>query len=105
MNKLLTVLLATLFATTSFAASHAGAPMAGKPMEAMKAENPKGEAAAQAKVDARAKTGDASAMQPEAMKSGSDKAQVAAEKKNAKKSAGAKKMSSGERMDKDAAKL
>ncbi|MBC7470344.1 MAG: hypothetical protein H7322_13545, partial [Ramlibacter sp.] len=65
MNKLLAILLSSLFATVTFAASHTGAaPMP----EAMKAGDAKSEAKAQAKVDAKTKTGDKSAMQPEAMK-------------------------------------
>ena len=109
MNKLLAVLIAGLFATASFAASHVGAPMAGgaaKNMpEAMKPGDAKPEAAAQAKVDARAKTGDKSAMQPEAMKSGSDVAESKAEMKKAKKAKIGKKNSTDEQMKRDAAKL
>jgi hypothetical protein len=100
MNKLLSLLLASLFASLSFAASHTGAPMA----EAMKAGDPKAEAAAQAKVDARTRMGDKSAMQPEAMKSGSDKAQANAEMKKARKKSKPAN-STDEQMKKDAAKL
>lgn len=108
MNKLLAVLLASLFATASFAAAHTGAaPMTSaanpKPLEAMKAGDPKAEAAAQAKVDAKIKTGDKSAMQPEAMAQGSDKAKSKAEMK--KKAKVGKKNSTDEQMKKDAAKL
>ena len=89
MKKFLPLLLVSLFATASFAASHVGAPMAGdtsKTMpEAMKSGDAKSEAAAQSKVDARAKTGDKSAMQPEAMKSGDSMAQSKSEMKKAKK--------------------
>ena len=102
MNKLLTVLLASLFATGAFAASHAG----GAPMpEAMKQTNPKGEVAAQAKVDAKGTATDKSAKQPEAMAQGSTKAQAAAEAKKAKKAKTAKKKSTDEQMNKDAKKL
>lgn len=99
MNKLLALLLAG-FCATSFAASHAGAPM----KEAMKADNPQGEAKAQANVDAKAKTGDKAAKQPESMKAGSEKAQAAAEKKVAAKPKVAKK-TTDEQMKKDASKL
>ena len=108
MNKLFAVLLAGFFATGSFAASHAGAPMtaaSAKSVEAMKAGDPKAEAAAQAKVDAKTKTGDKSAMQPEAMAQGSDKAKAKAEAKHAKKAKTGKKNSTDEQMKKDAAKL
>ena len=101
MNKFLAILLAGFFATASFAASHTGAPMA----EAMKPGDVKPEAAAQAKVDAKTKVGDKSAMQPEAMAPGSDKAQAAAEKKKAKKAKIGKKNSTDEQMKRDAAKL
>ncbi|MFC5496839.1 hypothetical protein ACFPOE_04770 [Caenimonas terrae] len=109
MNKLLALLLASLFATASFAASHMGAaPMTSaanpNPTEAMKAGDAKAEAAAQAKVDARMKIGDKTAMQPEAMKAGDAKAQANAEMKKAKKVA-KKKNSTDEQMKKDAAKL
>jgi hypothetical protein len=104
MNKLLATVLATLFATGAFAAAHTGAPMSGaKPVEAMKAGDPKSEAAAQAKVDAKTKTGDKSAMQPEAMAQGSEKAQAKAEMK--KKAKVGKKNSTDDQMKKDAAKL
>jgi hypothetical protein len=113
MNKLLALLLASLFATASFAASHTGAPMTNapatsaahpKPMEAMKAGDAKAEAAAQAKVDARTSMGDKTAMQPEAMKAGSEKAQSRAEMKKAAKKA-KKRHSTDDQMKKDAAKL
>jgi hypothetical protein len=109
MNKLLTVLLASLFATGAFAAAHMGttAPATSAanptPQEAMKSGDAKAQAAGQAKADARAKTGDKKAMQPEAMTAGSDKAQAKAEAKKAKK---AKKMTpADEQMKKDATKL
>ena len=109
MNKRITMLLVSVFATASFAASHVGAPMAGgtaKTMpEAMKAGDPKAEAAAQAKVDAKAKVGDKSAMQPEAMKAGDSKSESRAEMKKAKKAKVGKKNSTDEQMKKDAAKL
>ena len=110
MNKLLALLLASLFSTLSFAAAHTGAaPMTSaanpKPLEAMKPGDPKPEAAAQAKVDARMKTGDKTAMQPEAMAQGSEKAQAKAEMKKAKKAKVGKKNSTDEQMKKDAAKL
>ncbi len=109
MNKPLSLLLVSLFATASFAASHVGAPMAdgtSKTMpEAMKAGDPKAEAAAQSKVDAKAKMGDKSAMQPEAMKSGDSTAQSKAEMKKAKKAKTGKKNSTDDQMKKDAAKL
>jgi hypothetical protein len=101
MNKLLAIILSSLFATSAFSAAHMGA----KPMEAMKAGDPKAEAAAQAKVDAKTKTGDQSAMQPEAMKSGSASAQASAEMKKAKKAKSGKKNSTDAQMKKDAAKL
>ncbi|MES2786702.1 MAG: cell envelope biogenesis protein TolA [Pseudomonadota bacterium] len=109
MSKLITVLLASLFATSSFAAAHAGAPMtsaaASKPVEAMKAGDPKAQNAAQAKVDSRVALGDKSAKQPEAMKAGSEKAQAKAEaKKNAKVKSG-KKNSTDAQMASDAKKL
>lgn len=113
MNKLLALLLASLFATASFAASHTGAPMTTapatsaanpQPLEAMKAGDPKAQAAAQAKVDAKTSMGDKTAKQPEAMKSGSEKAQAAAEARKAKKVAKAKR-STDDQMKKDAAKL
>ena len=108
MNKLLAVLLASLFATGAFAASHMGtapATSAANPMpqEAMKSGDPKAEAAAQAKVDAKAKGTDKKAMQPEAMAQGSDKAKAKAEAK--KKPQTGKKNSTDEQMKKDAAKL
>jgi Skp family chaperone for outer membrane proteins len=108
MNKLLALLLASLFATASFAAAHMGtAPATSaanpKPMEAMKSGDPKAEAAAQAKVDAKVKAGDKSAMQPEAMAQGSDKAKAKAEMK--KKAKVGKKNSTDEQMKKDGAKL
>ena len=103
MNKRLALLLVSLFATASFAASHVAAPMTGdKTMpEAMKSGDAKSEAAAQAKVDSRAKTGDKAAMQPEAMKSGSD-TPTPMKKKKAKVG---KKNPTDEQMNKDAAKL
>ncbi len=109
MSKLITVLLASLFATSSFAAAHMGAPMtspaASKPLEAMKAGDAKTQAAGQAKVDARMAGGDKSAKQPEAMKAGSEKAQANAEaKKNAKVKSG-KKNSTDAQMASDAKKL
>ena len=109
MTKLLAVLLASLFATGAFAASHMGtAPATSaanpKPMEAMKAGDPKAEAAAQAKVDAKTSMGDKKAMQPEAMAQGSEKAQSKAEMKNGMKKA-KKKNSTEDQMKKDAAKL
>jgi hypothetical protein len=111
MNKLLALLLASLFATGAFAASHMGttapATSAANPMpaEAMKAGDPKAEAAAQAKVDAKASMGDKKAMQPEAMKSGDAKAETKAEAKVAKKAKTGKKNSTDEQMKKHAAKL
>jgi hypothetical protein len=109
MTKLLAVLLASLFATGAFAASHMGtAPATSaanpKPMEAMKAGDPKAEAAAQAKVDAKTSMGDKKAMQPEAMAQGSEKAQSKAEMKKTMKKA-KKKNSTEDQMKKDAAKL
>jgi hypothetical protein len=108
MTKLLALLLASVFATASFAAAHMGtAPATSaanpKPMEAMKAGDPKAEAAAQAGVEAKGKTGDKTAMQPEAMKSGSDKAQSKADMK--KKAKVGKKNSTEDQMKKDGAKL
>ena len=109
MKKSLALLLVSLFATASFAASHVGAPMAGgtdKTMpEAMKSGDPKSEAAAQAKVDAKMKSGDKSAMQPEAMKSGDAKSEAVAEKKKMKQAKIGKKRSTDEQMKNDAAKL
>jgi hypothetical protein len=114
MTKLFAALFAGLIATSSFAASHAGAPMstapatsAANPMpaEAMKAGDPKAEAAAQARVDARTPAGDKAAMQPEAMKSGSAKAQASADAKAAKKARIGKKNSTDDQMKRDAAKL
>ena len=114
MNKLLAVLLASLFATGAFAAAHTGttapATSAANPMptEAMKAGDPKAEAAAQAKVDAKkgmgGGMGDKKAMQPEAMAQGSEKAQARAEMKKAAKKA-KRKASTEDQMKKDAAKL
>lgn len=110
MTKLLAVLLASLFATGAFAAAHTGttapATSAANPMptEAMKAGDPKAEAAAQAKVDAKKGMGDKKAMQPEAMAQGSEKAQARAEMKKAAKKA-KKKASTEDQMKKDAAKL
>ena len=101
MKNLLSLLLTTVFAASAFAAAHTGAPMP----EAMKSGNPKAEAAAQAKVDAKVKTGDKTAAQPEAMKTGSDKAQAKAEAKKAAKAKTAKKGSTDEQMAKDAKKL
>ena len=83
-------------------ATSAANPM---PQEAMKSGDPKAEAAAQAKVDAKAKGMDKKAMQPEAMKSGDAKAQANAEAKVAKKPKTGKKNSTDEQMKKDAAKL
>lgn len=114
MNKLLSVLLASLFATTVFAAAHTGTPAAvapatsaanPMPVEAMKAGDAKSEAKAQAKVDARAMSGDKKAMQPEAMKSGSAKAEAKAEMKKDAKAKVGKKNSTDEQMKKDGAKL
>ena len=102
MNKLIAILLSSLFATAAFAAAHTGAaPMP----EAMKPGSPKAEAAAQAKVDAKVKTGDKTAMQPEAMKPGSAKAQAKAEAKHKKKAHTGKKNSTDEQQAKDAKKL
>ncbi len=102
MTKLFAALLVSLFATGAFAASHAG----GAPMpEAMKQTNPKGEAAAQAKVEAKGMAADKSAKQPEAMAQGSDKAKAAAEAKAATKAKTGKKNSTDEMMGKDAKKL
>ena len=109
MNKLLALLLASLFVTSSFAAAHMGAPATSaanpNPIEAMKSGDPKAEAAAQAKVDAKTSMGDKTAMQPEAMKSGSTKAQANAEMKKAKKAKVGKKNSTDDQMKRDAAKL
>ena len=99
MNKPLAVLLASLFATGAFAASHMGTTQP----EAMKSGDPKAEAAAQSKVDAKAKGMDNKAMQPEAMAQGNDKSKAKAEAK-AKPKTG-KKNSTDEQMKKDAAKL
>ena len=89
-----------------------GAPMAGAaPVEAMRAGDPNPEAAAQAKVDARkaASMGTMQkgmpAMQPEAMKSGSDMAESKAEMKKMKKAKVGKKNSTDAQMKRDAAKL
>ena len=115
MTKLFCALIAGFIATSSFAASHVGAPMAGAaPVEAMRAGDPKPEAAAQAKVDARkaASMGTMQkgmpAMQPEAMKSRSDMAESKAEMKKMKKMKKAKvgkKNSTDAQMKRDAAKL
>ena len=102
MTKLLALLVAGLFASGAFAQAPASAA---KPVEAMKSANPKGEAAAQAKVDAKAKTGDKSAKQPEAMKAGSEKAQAKAEAKVEAKAKTGKKNSTDEQMSKDTKKL
>ena len=102
MNKLIAILLSSLFATAAFAAAHTGAaPMP----EAMKPGSPKAEAAAQTKVDAKVKTGDKTAMQSEAMKPGSAKAQAKAEAKHKKKAHTGKKNSTDEQQAKDAKKL
>lgn len=101
MNKLIAILLSSLFATATFAASHVGAPMP----EAMKAGDAKAEAKAQAKVDSKAKVGDKSAMQPEAMKSGDAKSEAKAEAKKNKKAKIGKKNSTDEQMANDAKKL
>src|SRR3954463_8633647 len=63
MNKLLALLITGLLASGAFAAAHMGtapATSAANPMpaEAMKAGDPKAEAKAQAKVDAKMKAGD-----------------------------------------------
>ena len=99
MTKLLTLLLAGLAATTTFAASHSGAAMP----EAMKSGDAKAQAAAQDKVEKKAKGVTPSTNMPEAMKPGSEKAQAAAEK-NAKPKVG-KKNSTDEQMARDAKKL
>jgi hypothetical protein len=105
MNKLFAALIAGLIASSSFAASHVGAPMAGAaPMEAMKPGDPKPEAAAQAKVDAR-KEASMTAMQPEAMTAGSEKAEARAEMKKHKKAKIGKKNSTDAQMKRDAEKL
>ena len=101
MSKLFAVLLAGLFATGAFAQTPAAAPMP----EAMKQTNPKGEAAAQAKVDAKGTSAKKSAKQPEAMAQNSPKAAAAAEAKVAKKAKTGKKNSTDEQMGKDAKKL
>ncbi len=101
MSKLFAVLLAGLFATGAFAQTPAAAPMP----EAMKQTNPKGEAAAQAKVDAKASVPSKAAKQPEAMAQGNTKAAAAAEAKVAKKAKTGKKNSADAQMAKDAKKL
>lgn len=109
MKKLLALLITGIFATGAFAAAHMGttAPATSaanpNPSEAMKAGDPKAQAAAQAKVDAKVKTGDKKAVQPEAMAQGSEKAQAKAEAK--KKAKSGKKNSTDEQMKKDATKL
>jgi hypothetical protein len=113
MTKLFAALIAGLIATSSFAASHVGAPMAaGTPNEAMKAGDAKAEAAAQAKVDARKDAatdtmpkGHMAAMQPEAMKPHSEKAEAKAEMKKRRKAKIGKKNSTDVQMKRDAAKL
>lgn len=109
MNKLLAILLSAFFATGAFAASHAGAPMAASSAttmpEAMKSGDAKAQAAAQAKVDKKAKTGSKAASQPEAMKSGDAKAEAAAQAKVDKKAKTGTKNSTEEQMKSDAKKL
>ena len=109
MNKLLALLLTSVFASVTFAAAHTTAPMTSaanpKPEEAMKSGNDKAQAKAQAKVDAKVTTGDKTAKQPEAMKAGSDKAQAKADVKKDTKPKVGKKASTDEQMKKDAAKL
>lgn len=70
-TKLLTLLLASLFASGAIAAAHMGTTTAPatsaanpKPTEAMTPGDPKAQAAAQTKVEARTKTGDTTAMHP-----------------------------------------
>ena len=98
MNKLLALLLTSVFASVTFAAAHTTAPMTSaanpKPEEAMKAGSEK----AQAKVDAKVTTGDKTAMQPEAMKAGSEKAQAKADMKKDGKAKVGKKASTDEQM-------
>ncbi len=101
MNKLLAILLSSLFATATFAASHAGAPMP----EAQKQGSEKAQAAAEAKHMAKSHGTAKTATQPEAMKAGSDKAQAKAEAKKAAKAKTGKKNSTDEQMAKDAKKL
>jgi hypothetical protein len=109
MNKLLALLLSSIFATTAFAASHAGAPAAPGTAttmpEAMKAGDPKAQAAAQAKVDARPKSGENTAKPSEAMKAGNAKAEAAAQAKVDKKAKTGKKNSTDEQMANDVKKL
>ncbi len=101
MNKLIAILLSSLFATATFAASHVGAPMP----EAQKQGSEKAQAAAETKHMAKPHGTDKTAKQPEAMKSGSDKAQAKAEAKHKKKAHTGKKNSTDEQMAKDAKKL
>jgi hypothetical protein len=75
MNKLLALLVASLFATASFAASHAGAPMAGA----------SGAKAADAKTEAKAEKKEAKATAK------AEKKEAKAEAKTEKKAAEAKK--------------
>jgi hypothetical protein len=109
MNKVMTLLLASVFVTASFAASHMGAPMTGasaaKMPEAQTQGSAKPKAAAEARHEAKTHGTDPTAKQPEAMKSGSDKAQAKAEAKHLKKAHTGKKNSTDEQMKKDAAKL
>ena len=96
-----TVTAIILVSTSAFAV----AQTAPAPQEDMKHNNPRAEAAAESKVDAKGQAVDKSAKQPEAMTQGSNKAKAAAEAKVARKPAGNNKKSTNEQMSKDAKKL
>lgn len=74
MNKLPIFLISSIFAAGAFAASHTGAVP-----EAQKSANPKAQAAAEDKHNAKPHGTDKSAQQPEAQKQGNPKSQAAAE--------------------------
>lgn len=95
MHKFIPLLLSGLFATGAFAQA----------TEAMKSGNPKAEAAAQAKVDARSSIRSAAAHQPEANRSTNERAVAVAEAKKAKKPKIGNQNSAAARIASDAAKL
>jgi len=95
MNQLVPLLLSSLFALSAFA----------QPIEAMKPGDPKAEAAAQAKVDARPASRSKAAKQPEANRSTNDRAVAVAESRKAKKARIGKKNSTAAQMERDRAKL
>lgn len=95
MYKFFPILVSGLFAVSAY----------GQAVEAMKAGDPKAEAAAQAKVDARPSTPSRAAHQPEANRHTNEQAVKSAEARKAKKPQIGKKNSTAVQMARDRAKL